>query len=240
MTRTKAQRRAAKKAAKAKVQAVAKAKAGPPIVATIDFAAEAKRKVAATLKATTPMAWYMLQVYGGEREVEKALRLRGFDVFAPRETFLGKRMGRPARVRVVRPIFYGYVFVVIDVNAGQHFDDVTSIEPKLGRFLKPCGAEHPRMLRPWYVERLRLMEEFGVFDHRPATPRVLAADELVRIVGGDYCGHFARVLRAKTGERRVQLLLETMDVKDDGVPVDVADVRAVYAGGDEPKIAEVA
>jgi hypothetical protein len=145
-------------------------------------------------------------------------------------------------VKIVRPVFYGYVFVCIDHIGGQRCDQITELE-KVERigvagFLKGVGAEQPRMMRPWYVERLRLMEDFGLFDSRLRTSRALAEGELIWIVGGEFRDHFAQVLRVKPGEKRVQLLLEAMNADDDGVSVDVQDVRAVWTGSNEPMIDE--
>lgn len=238
MSRTKAQRRAAKRARAAnKVIVPAVAKAESMVVNAVDLEAEAKRKVAEVLRTTTPMSWYMLRVYGGERAVEDALRGRGFDVYVPRQVFGGKRLGRA--VKIIRPIFYGYVFVCIDHNSGQRFDQVT-LEHGVAGFLTRCGTDQPRMMRPWYVERLRLSEEFGLFDNRPKASRKLVEGDLIWIAAGEFGDHFARVLRAKPGDLRVRLLLEAMDAADDEVSVDVKKVRAAWTGGREPKIGEAA
>lgn len=239
MGRTRSQRRKANKAKRAKAVQTAALKADPkgaPMVDVVDVEGEARLRVHRMLKATAPMAWYILRVYGAAGAMETTLRHHGFEVYAPRETLAGRRLGRP--VRVVRPVFYGYLFVRIDRE--EQFDQVLAIEGGVVGWVKHCGTERKRMLRPWYVERMRLMEEFGLFDRRPNVARRLAKGDLVWMIGGAYCDHFAQVLQVKGGERRGELLLEVADFEGREVTAKAADVRAAWAGGDDPDITEAA
>lgn len=207
---TKAKRRAAKRARLAKAKAVP-AQAVAVVGDGVDLEAQARARVKEELAALSPKPWFLLRVFGSESSVETALREHRFEAYLPRETVKGTRRTSLRPVKVMRPLFHGYMFVVVDRDAGQRFDQVIAAGDGVVAFLTPCGSELPRPVRAGYVEELRLMETHGLFDRTEQTARAIKVDDLVEITSGKFRGHFAQVLRARPGDKRIRLLLDFLN-----------------------------
>lgn len=217
MARTKAQRRAAKRVRRQKETQVAKAKTGGASAVKAKAAApltleDVAARIEADLAALPRRPWFVVQTWAGyERAVEDGLKEAGFQAYLPREIVKGHRRGMLGSVAIKRPLIYGYVFVVVDRDAGQRFDQARDVVG-VSRFVTPAGCETPARMPARDVERLRLSEEAGLFDrtsHLGRTVRLqgLEAGATVKVAVGPFTGWLATVLRAKPGEARVRVLL---------------------------------
>lgn len=167
-----------------------------------------------------PKTWFVAQTgFETERRAEADLQALGYDAYVPRETTLGKRRPDGRRLRVSRPLFYGYLFVAIDAER-QSFAEVLEVDG-IERLLQRAGTTRPAQLQLRFVEALRLAEQAGVFDRTRDVEAALEFCQKVRIVDGPFGGHLAQVVRASSRGTRVRILFEFLNrMVEVDIPVD--------------------
>ncbi|NIR58565.1 MAG: transcription/translation regulatory transformer protein RfaH [Gammaproteobacteria bacterium] len=151
----------------------------------------------------TDEAWYLIYSKPrGERLARENLARQGYETYLPLVRARARRGRRAAGV--VEPMFPRYLFVYLDA-VNQSWAPIRSTlgVARLVRF-----GTWPARVPDGLIRRLRDEEdEHGV---QRREPRDFQQGQQVRIRSGPMAG-YAAVFAARTGEKRVQVLLEIAD-----------------------------
>jgi transcriptional antiterminator RfaH len=141
--------------------------------------------------------WYVVATTSqAEQRACDDIQDLGYPTFLPLASVW--RVFQGYRRRHLEPLFRGYIFVQLDLDApgwGRIIDS------KRVRHFLPCN-EAPRALDDGLVEHIRLAERMGAFD-RTRAPEVGIA---VEVIEGPYANIITKIIRARA-EDRVDVLL---------------------------------
>lgn len=152
--------------------------------------------------------WYALRVVGG-READVVAALEGWKVkaWSPVEARWRRRGER--RLKSVRPVFPGYVFVPLPDGG---FPIARRVEGAIGFVLK---GDAPAVVPAGFVAMLRRAEAGGLFDATRPRERPIEAQMRVKIRSGVFGGMFAKVERVGE-DGRASVLMEAMGLLGGG------------------------
>lgn len=149
--------------------------------------------------------WFVVCVWGGcEQIADEDISELGFETFSPRHSVTKIMRGR--RVITSIPIFPGYLFVKFDREA-DNWGAINHISGVIG-ILE--NRQMPSRVPDIIIERLRNMEEAGVFEKASA----LRIGEQVEIMEGPFAGELARI-KSATAKKRVKILLGMLRLEID-------------------------
>jgi transcription termination/antitermination protein NusG len=179
--------------------------------------------------ATAQVLWYACQTRSRhEKQVEAALRQRGFESYLP--TYLRTRQWKDRKKQVDWPLFPGYVFACFSVaDLGQ-----VLATPGLATVVRVNGR--PAAIRESEVENVRrfarALSETGI---APEAVSNLVVGEPVRVRSGPFAGVFGVVLKRRN-RRRVLVGVEAIG---SGLEIDIEDgllepMGSVSGGGETP------
>jgi len=156
-------------------------------------------------------AWYVAICHPQQEPVAvEYARERGYDAFTPMAVTV--RVVRGKRVRRRLPLFRGYIFVCLDIEAdgwGELIEDIG--RPSGIRELLPTTGI-PLSVNALVIDRLRRAEEAGAFDFSAPSSTFSEGDQ-VEIKEGPFAGIIALV-RSASAHKRVKVLLEKMGTID--------------------------
>lgn len=158
--------------------------------------------------------WYAVRsATRRERKAAEALAAAGVTVFLPLETRWGTRHGQLGRVRVEGPLLPGYIFVLIDVDAGEDeawraILDIEYVHGVLG-----CegdgGVTKPLPIPLAMILEIQADERAGSYD-RTLQVKVKyqpQKGDRIKVVAGPWLSFLGKVLSTPTKER-VHVMIE--------------------------------
>lgn len=135
----------------------------------------------------------------------------GFGVFQPLEQNWEVRRG--LRVKVAKPLFPRYVFVLVD-HCRQDWQKILEVDDVVDVLMSGDGV--PGHVPAASIEALQKAEAVGIFDRTTRFPNDFDIGETVRISDGQFSGHngiiaeFTARMRSATACKRAKLLVEFM------------------------------
>jgi transcriptional antiterminator RfaH len=160
--------------------------------------------------------WYLAQVRPNSFEIaERNLVRQGFRVFCPKQEVTRRRAGR--FVRVMQPLFPGYLFVPFDPTAAAwRVINSTYGVSRLVHFGDHVPARVPQDL---IIALMARCDANGCF----LPPEVLKAGDRVRVLSGPFA-QFVATVESLTPQRRVWVLLDLMG-NQTRASIDVAELQ---------------
>jgi transcriptional antiterminator RfaH len=150
--------------------------------------------------------WYLAQTQPrAEAKASLNLRRQGFEIYLPR--YLKQRRHARRVEPVLAPLFPGYIFVAIDVDAQRWL----SIDSTFGVTRLVCDGDRPAAVPPAIISALKCREDakgLVVLDQRP---RFLQGDK-VRVLEGAFRDCYGFYDGMSAGER-VAILLDLLGRK---------------------------
>jgi transcriptional antiterminator RfaH len=169
-------------------------------------AAPSQGDVASNESPASNSRWYLAQTQPrAECKASVNLRRQGFEIYLPR--YLKQRRHARRVEPVMAPLFPGYLFVAIDINAQRWL----SIDSTFGVTRLVRDGDRPAVVPLAIITALRCREDakgLVVLDHRPR----FSPGDKVRVLGGAFRDCYGLYEGMSSGER-VAILLDLLGRK---------------------------